>query len=120
MQALTEPDKDGRIFIQFPEHSSPTFCYLLLSAREHLLPIITEARCVILAGGTLSPVKVTLDEVFPLEMQSKVKIHTFGHVVPKKNVFATILSKSRTSEFCFTFQQRQDESQVIYLTSSWS
>lgn len=59
MQALLNPVAEGRFFFEREESSSPSFRYLLLDPTFHFKEIVEEARAVILAGGTMSPVSVT-------------------------------------------------------------
>lgn len=57
--ALTNPDKDGRIVTSFGSTENPgvTLKYMLLNPAEAFKPIVEEAKSIILAGGTMEPVK---------------------------------------------------------------
>ena len=56
---LTNPDKDGRIVINYPENQkvkNPEIKYMLLNPAEVFQPIVDDAKSIILAGGTMEPV----------------------------------------------------------------
>ncbi|KAI5257345.1 DNA repair helicase [Aureobasidium subglaciale] len=54
---LTNPAREGRLFYTAAEDKTQTKVkYMLLDPSEHFREIVEEARAVILAGGTMSPV----------------------------------------------------------------
>ena len=64
---MTDADVDGRIILSrsvaLPddtasdiESSRVTLRYMLLNPAEHFQMVIDEARCIVLAGGTMEPV----------------------------------------------------------------
>jgi chromosome transmission fidelity protein 1 len=54
---LTNPAREGRLFYTVGEEKTQTKVkYMLLDPSEHFRDIVEEARAVILAGGTMSPV----------------------------------------------------------------
>jgi len=55
--ALTYPAAEGRFFYERFESEDVMLKYLLLDATHHFREIVNEARAVILAGGTMSPVR---------------------------------------------------------------
>ena len=56
MLALTHPNKDGRIVANYSEN--PEVKYMLLNPAEVFRPIVEDARSIILAGGTMEPVRL--------------------------------------------------------------
>lgn len=63
---LTNPAREGRLFYTAaPDKAQTRIKYLLLDPSEHFREIVDEARAVILAGGTMSPVCV-----FPFKTSS--------------------------------------------------
>ena len=55
-QALTYPAAEGRFFYARADEGDMCLKYLLLDPMHHFKEIVDEARAVILAGGTMSPV----------------------------------------------------------------
>jgi len=56
--ALTYPAAEGRFFHERLENVDVLLKYLLLDPTHHFREIVDEARAVILAGGTMSPVRL--------------------------------------------------------------
>ena len=60
-QALTNPAAEGRFFLSTAEDGDICLRYMLLDPQHHFREIVEEARSVILAGGTMSPVRFRLE-----------------------------------------------------------
>ena len=58
--ALTYPASEGRFFHAKTEDGDHALKYLLLDPMHHFKEIVDEARAVLLAGGTMSPVSAPL------------------------------------------------------------
>jgi chromosome transmission fidelity protein 1 len=56
LMALMHPSEEGRFFYSSEEASSMMLKYMLLDPTFHFKDVVDEARAVILAGGTMSPV----------------------------------------------------------------
>ena len=56
LQTLTNPSTEGRFFYSRSEAGELGLKYMLLDPMHHFRDIVEEARAVILAGGTMSPV----------------------------------------------------------------
>lgn len=58
LSALTNADKDGRILLRGGDSDdTTTIKYMLLNPEEHFRDIVEESRAVVLAGGTMAPVR---------------------------------------------------------------
>lgn len=57
-QTLTNPTSEGRFFYEKNEGSEVSLKYMLLDPTHHFREIVENARAVILAGGTMSPVGI--------------------------------------------------------------
>ena len=58
LQTLTNPAAEGRFFYEKDEKDDVSLKYMLLDPTHHFKEIVEDARAVILAGGTMSPVGV--------------------------------------------------------------
>jgi chromosome transmission fidelity protein 1 len=114
LSALTHPSKEGRLFFT-KESSSPNeqdgivLKFLLLDPSTHFQEIVTEARAVILAGGTMSPMSDYTSHLFPYLTPSAITTLSCGHVIPKSNLVAWNLGSGpggKGKEFEFTYKNR--------------
>ncbi|KAI5293263.1 ATP-dependent DNA helicase chl1, partial [Ascosphaera atra] len=66
--SLMNPSKEGKLFYEKGQDGDVLLRYLLLDPTEHFREVVEDARAVILAGGTMSPVcqhvQVPCDEDF--------------------------------------------------------
>ena len=56
LAALTNPSSEGKFFYERLEDNSLALKYMLLDSSPHFEDVVKDARAVILAGGTMSPV----------------------------------------------------------------
>jgi chromosome transmission fidelity protein 1 len=71
--SLTNPDKDGRIVISCNENAQPTIKYMLLNPADVFKPVVDEAKSVVLAGGTMEPVKYFLYTNFVIDTDASLR-----------------------------------------------
>jgi hypothetical protein len=74
----------------------PNFCFPCASeARGRALgttsDIVKEARSVILVGGTMQPMEFVRQQLFPDVPRSRLRMGSWGHVVPAGNVLCCTL-----------------------------
>ncbi|KAG8406156.1 ATP-dependent DNA helicase chl1 [Metarhizium acridum] len=116
LAALTNPSTEGRIFYQ--KTSGPVqdvqLSYLLLSPTHAFSSIVSSARAVILAGGTMSPFDDYKNHLFPALADAKVTTLSCGHVIPRENLCVCTLTGTRPggSSFEFSYQRRGDQEMV--------
>ena len=111
LSALTHPSKEGRLFYALsPTPTSPDLIILkfqLLDPSTHFQTLVSSARAVILAGGTMSPMSDYTSHLFPYLPPSRITTLSCGHVIPKENLLAWNVSKGPTGQtFDFTFKNR--------------
>jgi chromosome transmission fidelity protein 1 len=112
---LMNPSKEGRFFCFRQDHEI-SVRYTLLDPREHFQNIVEDARSVILAGGTMSPMSDYSNYLFSYLAPDRLQTHSFGHVIPPQNLFAeTICSGSSGIEFNFNFENRKSEQIITQL-----
>ncbi len=117
--ALTNLSSEGRIFYQKtgPGSTDIQLSYLLLSPTLAFSPIVSAARAVILAGGTMSPFEDYKDHLFPALQDPKVTTLSCGHVIPPQNLCVWTLANSRpgAAPFEFSYQRRGDQDMIAQL-----
>jgi chromosome transmission fidelity protein 1 len=80
---------------------------MLLDPSTHFHEIVSEARAIILAGGTMSPMADYTSHLFPYLSSSQITTLSCGHVIPKANLVAWNLSSGPTGKgFEFTYKER--------------
>ncbi|KAL6808499.1 helicase C-terminal domain-containing protein [Trichoderma sp. SZMC 28015] len=117
--ALTNLGSEGRIFYQKINGTTADvkLNYLLLSPTHAFSSIVSSARAVILAGGTMSPFQDYKDQLFPTLDAEKVTSLSCGHVIPPENLCVWTLASSNTESppFEFSFKQRGNKDMMIQL-----
>ena len=115
LTALMNPAAEGRFFVS-RQDGEIVVRYTLLDPREHFRDIVEEARAVILAGGTMSPTSDYADYLFSYLPPERLQNFSFGHIVPKENMYAEAVSRGPTGcEFDFTFDKRTNEATILEL-----
>ncbi|CAG8527014.1 2198_t:CDS:10 [Ambispora leptoticha] len=119
--SLTNGDIDGRIILGFmpiagTSKYQPYIKYLLLNPSNQFKDVVMEARSVILAGGTMEPVKDLIDQLFSYLPPEKIDRFSCGHIIPKKNLLTLVVSNGPTGmPMEFTFERRTDEKLIDQL-----
>ena len=105
---LAYPDSDGRILYSKDENGF-TVKYLLLNPSNVFKEIIDESLSVILAGGTMSPIKDFIVQLFPDTRAENIHHFQCGHVIPSKNLLPIVVSKGISGKtFNFGFKNRNN------------
>jgi chromosome transmission fidelity protein 1 len=112
---LTNPASEGRFFATI-EGGEISVRYTLLDPREHFRDIVEEARAVILAGGTMSPMSDYADYLFSYLDPDRLANFSFGHVIPPSNMFTQAIARGPSAkEFSFTYDNRGSDAVVVEL-----
>lgn len=107
LRCLSNPSKAGKFFFD-QEGGSLVIKYLLLDPSEVFKDIVEEARCVILAGGTMEPMGDYEKYLFPYLSQGKVLKFRCDHVIPDENLKVYgITTGFAGTQFDFSFQNRK-------------
>ncbi|KAL8768434.1 MAG: hypothetical protein Q9209_005340 [Squamulea sp. 1 TL-2023] len=107
LQALTNPAAEGRFFFERDESSSVSLKYLLLDPTYHFKDIVEEARAIIMAGGTMSPMDDYARHLFPYVTTERLKTWSCGHIIPKDNLFVRSVSRIENDiDLDFSFTKR--------------
>ncbi|MCJ1285066.1 ATP-dependent DNA helicase chl1 [Xylographa opegraphella] len=107
LQTLVNPAADGRYFFSRDEGNGLSLKYMLLDPTYHFKDIVEEARAVILAGGTMSPMEDYTHHLLPYLSSERIKLLSCGHVIPVENLLALPITKGPAElDFDFTFEKR--------------
>ncbi|KAL6782475.1 XPD4 [Auxenochlorella protothecoides x Auxenochlorella symbiontica] len=108
LRGLRSADKDGRIIVDPGGADGGSLRFVLVDAGRLFSSIVSEARSVILASGTLSPLGPLLT-LFPGVPMDRLHRFSCGHVVGKERLLALALaSGSSGTPLDFRFSRRGD------------
>lgn len=112
--ALMNPSAEGRFFCERTEdRKDMSLRYMLLDPTNHFRDIVEEARAVILAGGTMSPMDDYIQHLFSYLPASRIMTLSCGHVIPSSNLVAWPVTAGQDSdEFDFTFAKRNSKAMI--------
>ena len=106
---LMNPASEGRFFVSAIEGDA-SVRYALLDPTEHFRDVVEEARAVILAGGTMSPMSDYSDYLFSYVNPDRLVNYSFGHVIPLSNLLTqAVASGPSGKEFLFNYANRADD-----------
>ncbi|KAG0166449.1 ATP-dependent DNA helicase chl1 [Apophysomyces sp. BC1015] len=109
LTALTNPDKDGRIVVNFSGEADAAIKYMLLNPADAFQPIVEESKSVILAGGTMEPISDFITHLFPTVPSERISRFSCGHIIPPENLLTLTIDEGPTGKpLLFTFESRQD------------
>ncbi|KAK3058279.1 ATP-dependent DNA helicase chl1 [Extremus antarcticus] len=103
LTCLMNPSKEGRFFIN-KDQSSVVVRYLLLDPSEHFREVVEDARAVILAGGTMSPMDDYKQQLFPYI--DEVSTLSCGHLIPPSNLLVRTIASDAKGPLEFSFKAR--------------
>ncbi|KAL1962787.1 hypothetical protein VTN77DRAFT_9156 [Rasamsonia byssochlamydoides] len=113
--SLMNPSAEGRLFF-IKGDGSVQLKYMLLDPTNHFREIVEDARAVILAGGTMSPMSDYADHLFSYVPTDRLQTFSFGHVIPLENLTAQTLARGILgTEFNFTYDSRHSEQMITDL-----
>jgi chromosome transmission fidelity protein 1 len=106
MVALMNPSTEGRFFYSV-DGSEVILSYMLLDAAPHFQSIVSSARAIILAGGTMSPMDDYITHLFPSVDHQRIMTLSCGHIVPASSLVVYPVSHGLNGEELeFTFEKR--------------
>ncbi|KAJ3888732.1 helicase C-terminal domain-containing protein [Lentinula edodes] len=107
MTALAGATDDGRISLTLISTSGPFIAsksrlkqpstveikYHLLNPAPHFRDVVDEARAVIIAGGTMSPISDVQNQLFSHLPPERITSFSCGHIIPPENVLTVAVTK---------------------------
>ncbi|KAF9561351.1 DNA repair helicase [Agrocybe pediades] len=90
--------------------------YQLLNPAPHFKDVVEEARSVVLAGGTMSPMSDVINQLFSHLPSDKITTFSCGHIIPEKNLQTLVVSKGPTgNESEFKAEKQSDPATIAQL-----
>lgn len=105
LTSLANPSKEGQFFFDV----GPSIKYMLLEPSKLFEPIVNDAKCVILAGGTMEPMNEFNDILFPQLNQKQIVQYSCNHIIPDDNLKTFIVNEPGLE---FTFANRNNLSLI--------
>lgn len=111
---LMNPSAEGRFFVSTNIwEGDMQLRYMLLDPTNHFRDIVDEARSVILAGGTMSPMTDYTQFLFNYLNPARLQTLSCGHVIPAANLLALPVTAALSgTEFDFTFEKRMQTARI--------
>lgn len=107
LRMLCDDISDGKILINANEQEAG-IRYLLLNPNKKFQELAEEARCVVLAGGTMEPKQEYLD-LFTKTPKSQIKLFSCKHVMSPNNLLVGVVAKGESgADFRFTYDNRDN------------
>ncbi|KAK2177258.1 hypothetical protein NP493_610g02000 [Ridgeia piscesae] len=117
LEALTSANKDGRIIINRQDIATKSSLkFLLLNPAVHFADVVSEARAIIVAGGTMQPLTEFKEQLFYAAGVPPERILEFacGHVIPSEQLLPVAMARGPSGhELDFTYQSR-DTPQMMH------
>ncbi|KAM0794423.1 helicase C-terminal domain-containing protein [Usnea florida] len=116
LQTLTNPAAEGRFFYEKDEKNELSLKYMLLDPTHHFSEIVEDARAVILAGGTMSPMDDYIRHLFAYVEPTRLQTFSCGHIIPKENLIALPVAEGPGGvDFDFTYDKRTSPAMIAAL-----
>ncbi|KAL8780468.1 MAG: hypothetical protein Q9194_000898 [Teloschistes cf. exilis] len=107
LETLMNPVAEGRFFFERGESSVVALKYILLDPTFHFRDVVEDARAVVLAGGTMSPMEDYIRHLFAYVAPEKLTTWSCGHIIPKENLFVNAIAKALDGvDLEFSFARR--------------
>lgn len=93
MVSLIGTNNDGRISFTRNANGSLEVKYQLLNPEPNFAEVVDEARAVVLAGGTMSPMSDVFSQLFSHVSAERLTSFSCGHIIPESNLQALVVTK---------------------------
>ncbi|PLB39372.1 DNA helicase [Aspergillus candidus] len=112
---LMNPTEEGRLFYN-KNQGDIQLTYMLLDPTNHFREIVEDAKAVILAGGTMSPMTDYMHHLFSYVPSDRLGTFSYGHVIPSENLIVHSLAKGVLgTQLDFTYEARNSEKLIMDL-----
>lgn len=111
---LMNPSNEGKFFWR-RDTETVTLQYMLLDPSEHFRDVVENARTVILAGGTMSPVEDYKQQLFPYV--SDFRTLSCGHLIPTSNLLLRPIAADQEGTLEFSLKGRSTSNSAVRISS---
>lgn len=119
LQSLTNPTAEGKFFYERDDQHGLSLKYTLLDPTQHFRDVVEDARSVILAGGTMSPMEDYIQHLFSYVEPARIQKFSCGHIIPEDNLLALPASRSASGmDLEFTYEKRNSPAMIEALGDS--
>lgn len=112
LSALGNPSWEGKFFYGRSEGKELQLEYILLDPSFPFKEIVNQARCVVLAGGTMKPMDDYLNYLFPYLEEEQITQFSCDHIIPDENLVVLPIASAHGQKFSFTFAERNSVSMI--------
>ncbi|PYH76063.1 ATP-dependent DNA helicase-like protein [Aspergillus uvarum CBS 121591] len=113
--SLMNPSAEGRLFY-LKDKDEIQLKYMLLDPTNQFRDIVEDARAVILAGGTMSPMADYMNHLFSYVPSERINTFSYGHVIPSENLTVHTLGRGvQGLNLEFTYGSRNSEAMILDL-----
>ncbi|RAH83000.1 ATP-dependent DNA helicase-like protein [Aspergillus japonicus CBS 114.51] len=113
--SLMNPSAEGRLFY-LKDKDEVQLKYMLLDPTNQFRDIVEDARAVILAGGTMSPMADYMNHLFSYVPSERIDTFSYGHVIPSENLTVHTLGRGvQGLNLEFTYGSRNFEAMILDL-----
>ncbi|KIM43305.1 hypothetical protein M413DRAFT_18375 [Hebeloma cylindrosporum] len=120
MLSLTNTNTDGRVTFTLVntagQEASVDLKYQLLNPSPHFREVVEDARAVVLAGGTMSPISDVINQLFSNLPPDKVTSFSCGHIIPDKNLQTLVVGRGPSGgDLEFKAEKQSDPAAIAQL-----
>ncbi|RAH48401.1 DNA helicase [Aspergillus brunneoviolaceus CBS 621.78] len=113
--SLMNPSAEGRLFY-LKDKDEVQLKYMLLDPTNQFRDLVEDARAVILAGGTMSPMADYMNHLFSYVPSERIDTFSYGHVIPSENLTVHTLGRGvQGMNLEFTYESRNVEAMILDL-----
>ncbi|KAF9257517.1 DNA repair helicase [Marasmius fiardii PR-910] len=114
--SLADASEDGRISLSLEGakgQEEAVIKYQLLNPAPHFREVVDDARSVILAGGTMSPMSDIVNQLFSHLPQEKITTFSCGHIIPSTNLLTLAVTEGpRGNDLEYKASRQTDPSAI--------
>lgn len=113
-ECLTNTSDEGQL-IWNKNDENVSLQYILLDPSMVFEEVSSQAKCVLLCGGTMEPMSDFMNYLFPKVPRNLIKTFSCDHLIPSENLKVFTVESFNSKTFEFSFEKRFDSLMVRQL-----